>query len=204
MGKENSRYQVAQEIVVFNASFDSGVIESDPPCSVSGSLGHYSSSILFPCSDRQDVYGMSGTWSNYFDRPFSDSSRVMADFGTCFGVSSPCRSLDVVISDLDALFGLEDGWYWDDWVAYKKDDVEWLKRFFIESYPSTLPYPYIYPMPSGKISIEWDVGDGVDVEFDPTSHTGECFVYGDDVTEYDVNFEDKRSMEVLLNILRKK
>ncbi len=112
-------------------------------------------------------------------------------------------SLSDVLSWLDDLLTLKEGWYEGDGVTYGKEDVEWLKRFFVERYSSDLPYPYIYPMPSGKISIEWDVGDGVDVEFDPTSHTGECFVYGDDVTEYDVDFEDKRLMEVLLNILRK-
>ena len=203
MENENNKYRVKQDVVVFNASFDSGVIESDPPCSVSGSFGHYSSSILFPCSDRQDVYGMSGTWSNYFDRPFSDSSRVMADFGVCFGVSSSYRSLRDTLSLLDGLIGLEEGWYWGDGGTYKKEDIEWLKQFFVERYPSNLPYPLICPIPTGGISVEWHGGNGVDLEVDAQQHTGEGIVYDDAETDFDVDFEDKESVKKMFEILRK-
>lgn len=203
MENENNKYRVKQDVVVFNASAVSGDIESDPACSVNDDSFCCSSSFCFPCFDRQDVFGVSGVWAKYFDNSFSGASSVMADFGVCFGVSSSCRSLRDTLSLLDGLIGLEEGWYWGDGGTYKKEDIEWLKQFFVERYPSNLPYPLICPIPTGGISVEWHGGNGVDLEVDIVNHTGEGIVYDSAETDFDVDFGDRESVENMFGIIRK-
>lgn len=121
-------------------------------------------------------------------------------------LNSDKPSLQDTLSWLDDLLRLEEGWYWGDGGTYEKEDVEWLKQFFVECYPSDLPYPYIYPMPTGGISVEWhddEVDVEVDVEVDTKSHIGECLVYDDAEIDFDVDFDNEESVEKLLNVLRR-
>jgi len=59
---------------------------------------------------------------------------------------------------LDALAQLKEGWLDGDGVTYDRSNLEAVTKLFDKNYDSTLPLPYIYPVPTGELEAEWSIG----------------------------------------------
>ncbi|MFL1584652.1 hypothetical protein NKZ05_09150 [Stutzerimonas stutzeri] len=71
------------------------------------------------------------------------------------------------LARLDELRLLKPGWLDGHGLVPSRADFDWLETFFKESYPPTLPSPYIYPTEEGGIQLEWRTGNqDVSVEID--------------------------------------
>jgi hypothetical protein len=62
-----------------------------------------------------------------------------------------------VLSRLDALRTLQDGWLDGEGLAPSASGLDWFATAFKETYPDDLPSPYIYPVAEGGIQLEWSI-----------------------------------------------
>ncbi|WP_297841196.1 hypothetical protein [Pseudomonas sp.] len=108
---------------------------------------------------------------------------------------------------LDELRLLRDGWLDGLGVAPRPADFEWLVLFFRESYPDTLPSPFIYPTAEGGFQFEWRLGlQDASLEISPGMDSAELHVLnletGGDT--YDVlDLKDQAGIDTLLGFISK-
>jgi hypothetical protein len=74
------------------------------------------------------------------------------------------------LARIDELRLLKVGWLDGRGCVPSAAEFDWLEVFFTESYPSTLPNPYIYPTEEGGIQLEWRTGNqDLSLEIDLTT-----------------------------------
>lgn len=123
-------------------------------------------------------------------------------------------SIPQPVDRINAFYRLENGWIEGGGVAFDKEGLDWLKRFFEERWPRQLPIPYIYPMANGDISLEWDIDrlTEVEIEVNLETHIGkgskswnhQLIVSTDedyDEEEFELDFDAPETVDELLRIL---
>jgi hypothetical protein len=63
-------------------------------------------------------------------------------------------SLDIATRFLE-LETLEDGWLDGQGKALSREGLDWLAGMIRKLYPDTLPPPFVYAMPDGRLQLEW-------------------------------------------------
>jgi hypothetical protein len=77
-----------------------------------------------------------------------------------------------VVSRLEDIGHLEDGWLDGKGIAPKRAGLEWLARQFDQHFPDDLPLPHVFPTAEGGVLAEWSLGDWEpSLEIDLTSHS---------------------------------
>lgn len=64
-----------------------------------------------------------------------------------------------VVTRLEALSQLEDGWLDGKGRVPGKMQLAWLSETFDKFYDPALPLPYLYPTAEGGVQAEWSLGD---------------------------------------------
>jgi hypothetical protein len=111
------------------------------------------------------------------------------------------------LARIDELRLLKAGWLDGRGFVPDVSGFSWLERFFRESYPLTLPAPYIYPTEEGGVQLEWRTGNqDVSLEIDLSSHIGE--LHGFNTQTYEDEFitlklGDKNGIENLVAFISK-
>jgi hypothetical protein len=85
--------------------------------------------------------------------------------------SSPLDALDFA-SRFEELKKLKDGWLDGAGRSPSHEGIEWLARVLNDRYPTSLPLPYVYPVPEGGVQLEWSMKRreiSLEVDFDSRS-----------------------------------
>ncbi|QXI17016.1 hypothetical protein [Pseudomonas hamedanensis] len=78
------------------------------------------------------------------------------------------------LARIDELRLLKVGWLDGRGLVPASSDFDWLESFFVDTYPPTLPSPYIYPTEEGGVQLEWRTGNqDVSLEIDLASLSGD-------------------------------
>jgi hypothetical protein len=102
-----------------------------------------------------------------------------------------------VTTRLQELRAIEDGWFDGSGLAPSEEGLNWLEGAVEQFYPDSLPLPYIYPVPTGAVQLEWPIAsNAVSLEIDLTRRSGEWHVL-DTATETEefeeLDLKDDRS-----------
>lgn len=77
-----------------------------------------------------------------------------------------------VLSRLDELRQMQDGWLEGRGVALSARGIDWLGEAFSRNYPDELPLPFVYPTEEGGIRLEWAIEPfDVSLDIDLVGHT---------------------------------
>jgi hypothetical protein len=83
-----------------------------------------------------------------------------------------------VISRLDELRTLNDGWYDGEGIALSNTDIDWFADTFINHYPDGLVLPHIYPTLGGNIQAEWSIAaTEISLEINLKTHEGQWHLF---------------------------
>jgi len=86
---------------------------------------------------------------------------------------------------LDKLRSLEEGWFEGEGTIPAPEGIDWLEQW-LDGTAWNLHVPRIYPVPDGKVLLEWDRGSrDLSLEIDLVTHRGEWYDW-DRVTEEEV------------------
>ncbi len=113
-----------------------------------------------------------------------------------------------VLSRLDDLRGMQDGWYEGEGVAPSDAGLDWLSTTFERHYPDDAPMPYTYPTFEGGISMEWSVENNeAMLEINIDAHSAEWFwldLDSDDECEKTINMDAIEDWQWLASEIRSK
>ena len=113
-----------------------------------------------------------------------------------------------VLSRLDELRGMQDGWYEGEGVAPSDEGLDWLSDAFERHYPDDAPLPYTYPNPEGGIRMEWSAeNNAVILEIDIDAHAAEWLWFdrdSDDEFERTLNMDALEDWQWLASEIRSK
>ena len=75
---------------------------------------------------------------------------------------------------LDEFRAMQDGWLDGEGLAPSHAGLDWLAASFDRYHPADAPLPYTYPMPDGRIEMEWPLGrHSVSLEINLATHRGD-------------------------------
>lgn len=78
------------------------------------------------------------------------------------------------LARIDELRLIKVGWLDGRGLVPSPAGFDWLEGFFSDSYPATLPIPYIYPTEEGGVQLEWRTGNqDLSLEIDLANHSGD-------------------------------
>jgi hypothetical protein len=89
---------------------------------------------------------------------------------------------------LEALALLRAGWLDGQGMALPREGLKWLSREWAASWPEDLPLPYVYPMPSGDVQLEW-TSDTVSTSAEINTQTKNIGVLSANIADGDVLVE---------------
>ena len=85
------------------------------------------------------------------------------------------EQMNALLSEIDELTELEDGWYDTDGIAGTRPHAEAIlgARRLVAAFPHyELPYPHVFPAVDGGVSMEWTLGDAeASITFEDSSDT---------------------------------
>ena len=85
------------------------------------------------------------------------------------------KQMNALVSEIDELEDLEDGWYGTDGIAGeapKRSAILGVRRLAAAFPHYALPYPHVFPSVDGGVSMEWSLGDiEASITFDDSSGT---------------------------------
>lgn len=89
-----------------------------------------------------------------------------------------------VLSRLDELRQLKDGWLEGRGCAPAPSGIDWLCEVFSRNYPDDLPQPFVYPTEEGGIRMEWELAPwDASLDIDLARHQGHWHALRTDTAE---------------------
>jgi len=86
-----------------------------------------------------------------------------------------------ILTRLDELRRLENGWFEGSGKAPSHDGLDWLEQVFGQHCPDDLPSPYLYPTAEGGVRAEWSLNSHeITLEIDLATHSVQWHAIGMD------------------------
>ncbi|MCY1300594.1 hypothetical protein D9M70_501670 [compost metagenome] len=111
------------------------------------------------------------------------------------------------LARIDELRLLRAGWLDGHGQVPSPAEFDWLETFFTQSYPSSLPAPYVFPTEDGGIQLEWRTGNqDMSLEINLSDKSGEVHTFNTETYEEiyeELSLVDQEDIDRLIDLVSK-